>query len=99
MNNDLKDPARVRFFPYVVTAYNIYVLIKGMASHWLSTKENMGQSRLEKGNNILPQIIEGTKAWWLNAHQVYTKSRLNITITTNSTKVFGTHNQMDRLSG
>ena len=33
MNNGLKDPARVMFFPYVVNAYNIYVLIKEMASH------------------------------------------------------------------
>ena len=52
MNNDLKDRARVMFFPYVVNAYNIYVLIKEMASHWPSMKENMGQNRVEKGNNI-----------------------------------------------
>ena len=52
MYNDLKDPARVMLFPYVVIAYNIYVLIKEMASHWPSMKENMGQSRVEKGNNI-----------------------------------------------
>ena len=52
MNNDLKDPSRVMFFPYVVIAYNIYVLIKEMASHCPSMKENMGQSRVEKGNNI-----------------------------------------------
>ena len=52
MNKDLKDPARVMFFAYVVNAYNIYVLIKEMASHWPSMKENMGQSRVEKSNNI-----------------------------------------------
>ena len=52
MNKDLKDPARVRFFPYVVNAYNIYVLIKEMESHWPGMKENLGQSRVEKGNNI-----------------------------------------------
>jgi hypothetical protein len=52
MNNDLKDPARVMFFSYVVIAHNIYVLIKEMASHWPSMKENMGQSRVENGNNI-----------------------------------------------
>ena len=52
MNKDLKEPARVRFFPYVVNANNIYVLIKEMESHWPSMKENMGQSRVEKGNNI-----------------------------------------------
>ena len=52
MNKHLKDPARVMFFAYVVNAYNIYVLIKEMASHWPSMKENMGQSRVEKGNNI-----------------------------------------------
>ena len=52
MNKDLKDPARVMFFPYVVYAYNIYILIKEMASHWPSMKENIGQSRVEKGNNI-----------------------------------------------
>ena len=52
MNKDLKDPTGVMFFPYVVNAYNIYVLIKEMASHWSSMKENMGQRRVEKGNNI-----------------------------------------------
>ena len=52
MKKDLKDPVRVMFFPYVVNAYNIYVLIKEMASHWPSMKENMGQNRVEKGNNI-----------------------------------------------
>jgi hypothetical protein len=39
------------FFPYVVIAHNIYVLIKEMASLWPSMKENMGQTRVEKGNN------------------------------------------------
>ena len=43
MNKDLKDPARVGLFPYVVNAYNIYVLFKEMASHWPGMKENMGQ--------------------------------------------------------
>ena len=62
MNKDLKDPARVMFFAYVVNAYNIYVLIKEMASHWPSMKENMGQSRVEKGNNIKLQVTNNTKA-------------------------------------
>ena len=53
MNKDLKNPARVMFFAYVVNAYNIYVLIKEMASHWPSMKENMGQSRVEKGQQYL----------------------------------------------
>ena len=52
MNKDLKDPTRVRFFPYVVNADNIYVLIKEMASHWPGMKENMGQTLVEKGNNV-----------------------------------------------
>ena len=52
MNKDLKIPTRVMFFPYVVNAYNNYILIKEMESHWPSMKENMGQSRFEKGNNI-----------------------------------------------
>ena len=52
MNKDLKDPARVMFFAYVVNAYNIYVLIKEMASHWPSMKENVGPTLLEKGNNV-----------------------------------------------
>ena len=52
MNKGLKDPVRVMLFPYVVNAYNTYVLIKEMASHWPSMKENMGQGRVEKGNNI-----------------------------------------------
>ena len=52
MNKDLKDPARVRLFPYVVNAYNIYVLIKEMASHRPSMKENVGQTLVEKGNNV-----------------------------------------------
>ena len=52
MNKDLKDLVRVMFFPYVVNAYNIYVLMKEMASHWPTMKENMGQSRVEKGNDI-----------------------------------------------
>ena len=52
MNIDLKDPARMMFFPYVMIAYNIYVLIKEMESHWPSMKEIMGQSQVEKGNNI-----------------------------------------------
>ena len=70
MNKDLKDPARVMFFPYVVNAYNIYVLMKEMASHWPSMKENMGQNRVEKGNNILLRLINSTKARGLIAHQV-----------------------------
>ena len=52
MNKDLKDPARVRFFPYVLNAYNIFVLVKEMASHWPSMNKNMVQSQVEKGNNI-----------------------------------------------
>ena len=48
MNKDLKDPARVRLSPYVVNAYNIYVLIKEMESHWPSMKENVGQTLVEK---------------------------------------------------
>ena len=52
MNKDLEDPTRVMFFPYVVNAYNIYVLMKEMASHWPSMKENIGQNWVEKGKNI-----------------------------------------------
>ena len=52
MNKDLKDPSRVIFLAYVVNAYNIYVLIKEMASLWPSMKENMGHSRVEEGKNI-----------------------------------------------
>ena len=52
MNKDLEDPSRVTFFPYVVNAYNIYVLIKEMASHWPSMKENVGQTLVEKGHNV-----------------------------------------------
>ena len=52
MNKDLKDPSRVIFLAYVVNAYNIYVLIKEMASRWPSMKENVDQSRVQKGNNI-----------------------------------------------
>ena len=70
MNKDLKDPARVMLFPYVVNAYNIYVLIKEMESHWPSMKENMSQSRVEKGNNIKLQLTNSTKSRGLIAHQV-----------------------------
>ena len=52
MNKDLKDPTRLMFFPYVVNAYNIYVLIKEMENHWPSMKENVGQTLVEKGNNV-----------------------------------------------
>ena len=48
MNKDLKDPARVMFFPYVVNAYNIYVLIKEMASHWPSMKEIWVKAELKR---------------------------------------------------
>ena len=52
MNSDLKDPTRMMFFPSVVIAYNIHVLIKEITSHWPGMKENVGQNRVEKGNNI-----------------------------------------------
>ena len=70
MEKDLKDPASVMFFAYVVYAYNIYVLIKEMASHWPSMKENMGQNRVEKGNNIYLQLTNSTKAQGLIVHHV-----------------------------
>ena len=66
MNKDLKDPANMRLFPYVVNAYNIYVLIKEMASHWPSMKENVGQTLVEKGNKCLTPSYKRYKSTRIN---------------------------------
>ena len=60
MNKYLKDPARVMFFAYVVNAYNIYVLIKEMASHWPSMKEIWVKTELkrEKISNSSLQTVQ-----------------------------------------
>ena len=60
MNNDLKDPARVMFFPYVVNAYNIYVLMKEMASHWPTRKKIWVKTELKREtiSNSSLQIVQ-----------------------------------------
>ena len=63
MKKDLKDPVRVMFFPYVVNAYNIYVLIKEMASHWPNMKENMGW----KGQQYLTPAYRRYKSTMINS--------------------------------
>ena len=71
MHSELKQLMRVTLFPLVENCYNISIFNKGNGKPFvLFQRKYDSHSRVEKGNNILLKLTNGTKSQGLIVHQV-----------------------------